>query len=167
MSEKRPHIIKAADQADHTFKFHHPLGGDTSEITMTMLSRGTALSRVGVSLGRVPPGKEAFVFHRHHAEEEWAFILEGKALSDIEGEQEEVGPGDFLAYPAGVGHNLKNIGDKDLVYLMGGEQVSVEIADFPRHGKRVLRAGDRLEFMDESAAETFVPDIKPAKPGDD
>lgn len=130
---------------------------------MSMLARAAGLKRVGVNLGRVAPGKEAFVYHRHHNEEEWVYILEGHALSDIEGDTQEVAAGDFIAYPVGVAHNLKNIGDADLVYLMGGDQKAVEVCDFPRHGKRLIRAGERLGFLDEAAVEPFVPDLKPVE----
>lgn len=163
MPDAPKNIIRKKDQSASAFHFSHPLGGGNSEITMTMLGRAAGLKRAGVNLGRVPPGKEAFVYHRHHNEEEWVFILEGRASSDIEGVKQEIGPGDFIGYPAGVAHNLENIGEKDLVYLMGGEQCAVEVADFPRHGKRLIRAGDRLEFVDEAATEPFVPDIQPAK----
>lgn len=163
MSKEPKNIIKEKDQRAAAFRFAHPLGGGNSEITMTMLGRTAGLKRIGVNMGRVPPGKEAFVYHRHHNEEEWVYILAGEAVSDIEGAIEDVGPGDFIAYPAGVGHNLKNKGDSDLVYLMGGEANHVEVADFPRHGKRLLRAGERIEFIDETAAEPFIPELQPLK----
>ena len=163
MTDDKPRrILQPEDIAAQAFRFRHPLGGGGSEIIMTMLARTAGLTRVGVNIGRVPPGKEAFVYHRHNAEEEWVYILEGEAVSDIEGDKEKVGPGAFIAYPAGVAHNLANAGDSDLVYLMGGENSPVEIADFPRHGKRLLKSDQRHEFLDESAAENFVPDIEPA-----
>jgi len=158
---KERFIIKASQRGATSFRFRHPLGGGGSEIEMTVLGRPAGLKRIGVNFARVPPGKEAFVYHRHHAEEEWVFILEGRAVSDIENKTEEVGPGDFIAYPAGVAHNLKNIGESDLVYLMGGEQQTVEIADFPRHGKRILRDGDEIAFVDEDALEPFTPELEP------
>ena len=161
MSDKPKAIIRSGDQKATAFQFCHPLGEGKSEIAMTLLARSAGLLRIGVNLGRVPPGKEAFIYHRHHNEEEWVYILEGKALSDIEDEKEEVGPGDFIAYPEGVAHSLINIGDSDLVYLMGGEQQKVEVADFPRHQKRLLRAGERIELVDEDAANAFVREIKP------
>jgi len=165
MTEQPGHVLKAGDQDALAFRFRHPLGRGGSEIVMTMLARAAGLTRVGVNLARVPPGKEAFVYHRHHAEEEWAYILEGAALSEIDGEAQAVGPGDFIAYPAGVAHTLKNTGEGDLVYLMGGEQAAVEIADFPRHGKRILRRGDHAELVDAEACEAFVPDLEPVGKG--
>lgn len=159
-------VIKSSERGAHSFRFRHPLGEGGSEVLMTMLARPAGLKRLGVNLGRVPPGKEAFVYHRHHAEEEWVFILEGEALCDIENETMHVAAGDFIAYPAGVAHNLKNVGEDDLVYLMGGEQIAVEVADFPRHGKRLLRTGEIHAFVDANAAEPFAPDIEPVKPTD-
>lgn len=161
MTGKPKYVLKAGEQAGQAFRFEHPLAKGDSEIVMTMLARAAGLKRVGVNHGRVPPGKQAFVYHRHHAEEEWVYILEGKALSDIEGETEEAGPGDFIAYPAGVAHLLKNIGDTDLVYLMGGEQVAVDIGEFPRHGKRMLHSAGRIEMVSDDDCKTFEPDLQP------
>jgi uncharacterized cupin superfamily protein len=56
-----------------------------------------------------------------------------------------------------VAHHLKNTGDADLVYLMGGENLAVEIAEFPRLGKRMLRRGEAIEIYDFSDAKPFAP----------
>ncbi len=40
---------------------------------------------------------------------------------------------------------------------MGGERLTDEMAEFPRHGKRLLRAGDRAEIVDEAAIRSFWP----------
>src|SRR5690242_7195911 len=72
---------------------------------------------VAVALGRrelgycvvtVKPGARSCPFHFHHSEEELFFVLEGKGLvrqGDGQGEEEmvEVGPGDFVSFPAGTG----------------------------------------------------------------
>ena len=163
MAEKSPNIIKAAEQAQHSFRFRHPLGEGGSELIMTMLGRPAGLKRIGVNLGRVPPGKEAFVYHRHHAEEEWVYILAGEGVCDIEDVKTNVAKGDFIAFPAGVAHNILNTGDTDLVYIMGGEQTPVEVADFPRHGKRMLRAGERSEIVDAEGCDAFYPQVEPVK----
>jgi uncharacterized cupin superfamily protein len=154
-------VLRVGDARRQSFRFCHPLGGGASEVVMTMLGRSAGLKRLGVNIGRVPAGKEAFVYHRHHAEEEWIYILEGEALSNIEGATEKVTAGDFIAYPAGVAHNLTNIGSADLLYLMGGEQTAVEVADFPRHGKRLARAGERMEIFPEASAKAMIPEIRP------
>ncbi len=163
MTEKPKYILHADEIAAGAMTFNHPLGGATSEVTMSLLARALGLKRVGVNIGRTPPGKEAFVYHRHHAEEEWVFIPEGRARSDIDGDIEEVSAGDFIAYPPGVAHNLVNTGATDLVCLMGSDRAAVEISDFPRHGKRMIGPRDGLFLIDADAARPFVPDLKPPK----
>jgi uncharacterized cupin superfamily protein len=54
-----------------------------------------------------------------------------------------------------VGHHLRNPYDEDLVYLVGGENLDVEISDFPRLGKRMLRRGQNVEIYDTSDAQSF------------
>ena len=54
-----------------------------------------------------------------------------------------------------VAHHLRNPYDEDLVYLVGGENLDVEISDFPRLGKRMLRRGQDVEIYDTSDAQSF------------
>jgi uncharacterized cupin superfamily protein len=69
-----------------------------------------------------------------------------------------VGVGDFMAFPTpSVPHHLKNPFDEELVYLMGGESREVEVADFPRLGKRMVRNGETVEVYDVSDAKPFGP----------
>jgi uncharacterized cupin superfamily protein len=71
---------------------------------------------------------------------------------------DEVAAGDFMGFPTpAVAHHLRNPYDEDLVYLVGGENHDVEIADFPRLGKRMLRLGQNVEVYDVSDARDFGP----------
>jgi uncharacterized cupin superfamily protein len=79
-------------------------------------------------------------------------------MAEINGEEIEVGPGDFMAFPRpSVPHHLKNPFDEDLVYLMGGENRQIEIADFPRLGKRMVRNGEKIDVYDAADAKPFGP----------
>jgi hypothetical protein len=40
---------------------------------------------------------------------------------------------------------------------MGGENLDVEIADFPRLGKRMIRREGNIEIYDTSSAKSFGP----------
>lgn len=80
------------------------------------------LARVGLSRGRIPPGGESFAYHAHQGEEEWIFIVSGRARARIDDQHHDLGPGDFAAFPAPQApHLLTNPFDQDCVYLMGGE----------------------------------------------
>jgi uncharacterized cupin superfamily protein len=153
MSKPKPNIIRRAEIEQARETAHHPLN-PTSEIPGTHLSAMTGLERAGVSLVRIPPGKESFVYHAHYCEEEWLYIRSGRGVAEIDDVEHEVGPGDFMGFPApSVAHHLRNPGDADLVYLMGGENRDVEIADFPKLGKRMVRRGSVADLFDIADAK--------------
>ena len=125
-----------------------------SHLRRTGLSRLAGLQRAHVSLGHIPPGKDSFAYHSHIVEEEWVHILSGRGLADIDDQEYEVGPGDFMGFPApGIAHVLRNPFEEDLVYLMGGEAVPLDILDYPTLGKRVLLhyAGGPPDFYELGA----------------
>ena len=125
-------------------------------MTGVQLGRAAALAQTGVSLVRIAPGKESFVYHSHLREEEWIYILSGRGIAEIDGEEHAVGAGDFMGFPTpSVAHHLRNDGGESLVYLMGGEHLDTEVADFPRLGCQMIRTGDRVEIYDTAAARPF------------
>jgi uncharacterized cupin superfamily protein len=141
MSQDRPnlYLLRAADIAARSQTFSHPWN-PLSEITGYQLAKSTGLKRVGVNLARIPPGKESFAYHAHWMEEEWIYVLSGRGVARIDGVEYEVGAGDFMAFPApGVAHHLRNPYETELVYLMGGENLPMDVADFPELGKRMFR----------------------------
>lgn len=155
MAEPKSLILQAEQIAANLESFSHPWNPN-SELKGFQLGRRVGLKRTGVNFVRVPPGKESFVYHSHHREEEWIYILSGHGVAEIDEEEFEVNPGDFIGFPTpSVAHHLKNTGDEDLVYLTGGENLDVEIADFPRLGKRMLRYEDSVEIYNCSDAKPF------------
>lgn len=155
--EERKFLIKADEVAGKAASFSHPWNLN-SEIIGTHLSTLVGLSRTGVSLVRIPAGKESFVYHSHHREEEWIYIISGSGIAEINGEEFEVTAGDFMGFPTpSVAHHLRNPYDESLVYLMGGENLDVEIAEFPRLGKRMLRRGQDIDIYEISDARSFGP----------
>jgi uncharacterized cupin superfamily protein len=149
------YLLRAAEAVEHAQTFSHPWN-PRSEIIGTQLARMVGLKRTGVSLVRVPPGKESFVYHSHQTEEEWIYVLAGRGTARIDDVEYEVGAGDFMGFPTpSVAHHLTNAADTDLVYLMGGEHHEVEIADFPDLGRRMLRRGNEIQVYDAAAAQPF------------
>ena len=153
----RPELLRAAESAAKMSKHSHPWN-PKSEMVGVQLGRLAGLKRTGISLARIAPGKESFVYHSHAREEEWLYILSGTATAEIDGAEYEVGPGDFMGFPTpSVAHHLRNTGSEDLVYLMGGENRDCEIADFPKLGKKMVRVGESLEIYDMDDAKQFGP----------
>jgi uncharacterized cupin superfamily protein len=158
MAEPDPlSLLRAADIAAKMATHSHPWN-PKSEMKGVQLSRAVGLERSGVSLARIAPGKESFVYHSHEREEEWLYILSGTGTAEIDGGEYEVGTGDFMGFPTpSVAHHLRNTGAEDLVYLMGGEHREVDVSTFPRLGKKMVRIGDKVEIYDIAAAKPFGP----------
>jgi uncharacterized cupin superfamily protein len=150
-------VVRSEEAMEQASRFSHPWNPN-SELYGTRLSSLVGLSRVGVSRICVPPGKESFVYHSHHREEEWIYVLSGRGVAEIDAEEFEVAAGDFpgLSAPQ-VAHHLRNPYDEDLGYLVGGEALDFDIAEFPRLGKRMVRRGQEVEIYDISDAKEFGP----------
>jgi uncharacterized cupin superfamily protein len=152
-------LVKVEGRKPETV-FSHPLN-PRSEMHWVPLSDAAGLQRTGVHLIRVPPGKESAIYHTHSSEEEWIYILSGHGVAEIGEEEYEVGPGDFMGFATpSVGHHIRNDSQEDLVYLVGGERRDIEIAEFPRLGKVVLRVGQRADVVDKSQVRRFWPPEK-------
>lgn len=155
-TDRSPFLLRAADiAASDEMTFRHPLNPG-SEIHLRMVSGVVGLQRAVLTIGRVPPGRESFVYHSHQHEEEFVYILTGRGMLEIDGVEHEVGPGDFAGFPTpSVAHQLRNPFDADLVYLMGGERREMEVADFPRLGKRLVRSGAEAQVVDTAHLTSF------------
>ena len=97
------------------------------------------MTRVHCSIVRLPPGKDSFAYHSHRIEEEWIYMLSGRAVALIDGEEHEVGPGDFMGFAQpSPAHLMKNPFAEEAVYLMGGEFPPLDVVDYPELKKKYL-----------------------------
>jgi uncharacterized cupin superfamily protein len=124
------------------------------EYSMAELADGLGARSIGANLTRVPPGKAAFPFHHHHANEEHFFILSGTGVLRIGVETFEVKPQDYIVnLPGGpeTAHQLVNTGTEDLVYLAISSAVLPDVVGYPDAGK----TGVRIAF-DEAPGARFL-----------
>ena len=157
MDKPNLNIVRAADIAAHSQQFSHPWNPN-SEMHGTQLGLSVGLKRTGVNFMRVPAGKEAYVYHSHRHEEEWIYVLSGRALATIDGTDYEIAVGDFIGYPTpSVAHLMRNPGPEDLVYLSGGEHLDFDVAEFPTLGKRMVRSGKQVDIYDDADVQAFGP----------
>lgn len=144
-----PCLLRAADIAAKAEPHAHPKNPNSSLIG-TRLGAAVGFKRLGINHAKIPPGKESFLEHAHHNEEEWLYILSGRGIARIDGQDYEVGPGDFMGFPTpSVPHHLRNPFDTELEYLMGGEVREIDIVDFPGLGLRatISAAGATLHEL--------------------
>jgi|SRR5271166_4268635 len=153
----KPNLIRAAEIRAAEGQFSHPWNPKSCVIG-SRLGLMTGLQRTGVNVTRIPPGKESFVYHVHYGEEEWVYVMAGRGVAEIDGKEYEVGAGDFMGFPTpSVAHHLRNPFTEDLVYLMGGENRGLEVADFPKLGKRMFRRENQIEIYDLADTKEFGP----------
>ncbi len=164
MSDLEKYVVRTAGvPKEQTFHFNHPLNSQ-SELYLLPMSDRSGMQRLGVSIGRIPPGKEGFIPHAHAGQEEFIFVLEGEGTLTIDDAETKVVPGDFVGFPCdGAVHHLQNKGASDFVYLMGGERTATDVASFPTIGKKGFWANGTMHYVDEAAAETYRPEDFAAK----
>lgn len=99
-------------------------------------------------LWELPPGKRSFPLHKHHVTEEALFVLSGRAKVRTPDGETEIGPGDYVSFPAGgVAHQLVNDGAEPLVYLGLAAVSGADIVEYPESGKLGCRTGEGQRFM--------------------
>jgi uncharacterized cupin superfamily protein len=94
--------------------------------------------KLGYNLTVVPPGKRAFPFHSHLANEEMFFIIEGRGEVRIGAETRPIRKGDVIACPPGgrdTAHQIVNTGETELRYLAVSTRISPEVCEYPDSDK--------------------------------
>jgi uncharacterized cupin superfamily protein len=138
MPDSKKPLWRAAEIAPTARPFTQALNPN-SLFRAAALSRLAGMERAHVSLVRLPPGKDSFAYHSHLLEEEWIYILSGRAIAEIDGAQTEVGPGDFMGFATpSAAHLLRNTFEQECVYLMGGEDKPIDVLAYPHLDKRYL-----------------------------
>ena len=107
-----------------------------------------------VSIYTIPPGKSAYPYHYHLKNEETFFILSGNGLLKTPDGIRNVGPGDFLFFPADSGgaHKLTNTSaEENLVYIDFDVCHEVDVALYPDSGKIGIWGRDTNRVYDLSS----------------
>lgn len=96
---------------------------------------------LGYNITVVPPGKRAFPFHNHHANEEMFYILQGTGELRVGSERYSLRPGDIIANPPGgpeAAHQIINTGSEEMRYLAVSTMNYPETVEYPDSGKLAL-----------------------------
>lgn len=143
--------------------------GERIAFKRKMLGQATGAEKLGCSLFEVAPGKRAWPFHFHFANEEALYILEGSGTLRLGSEEFAIGPGHFATFRAGSDspHQLINTGTHPLRYICFSTMNSPEVAVYPDSHKigiiggrapgaapgvnalrKVFREGDAVDYYD-------------------
>lgn len=105
---------------------------------MGMIGAVVGAQKLGYNITAVPPGKRAYPFHNHWANEEMFFILEGKGEVRIGKDKYPIRQGDIIACVAGgkeTAHQIINTGTEELKYLAVSTKITPEICEYPDSNK--------------------------------
>jgi uncharacterized cupin superfamily protein len=114
---------------------------------------------LGTSWFELAPGKKAFPFHFHLANEEALFVLEGEGVLRSGGEEHPLRAGDYVSFPPGPpGHQVINRGGAPLRFLAFSTMIEPEVAVYP-DSKKVgfLARGQGLAsvYKEETAVDYY------------
>jgi uncharacterized cupin superfamily protein len=103
--------------------------------------------KLGCSLYEVPPGRRAWPYHYHLANEEAVYVLEGSGTLRIGGEEISISEGDYVALPARAeaAHQIVNDSEVVLRYLCFSTLVEPDVMIYPDSGKVGIFGGLRQE----------------------
>jgi len=116
------------------------------------------LTQFGALVETLPPGSRSSDRHWHESEDEFLYMLEGRAtLIEDDGGVQELGPGDSCCWKAGVanGHQVINRSDAPCTYLVMGTRASHDRVHYSEIDKIQHRANGKswLTRRDGSALE--------------
>jgi uncharacterized cupin superfamily protein len=98
--------------------------------------------KLSCGLWQLLPGKRSFPLHAHHVTEEALFVISGQAKVRTPEGETEIGPGDYVSFPAGgVAHQLVNDGAEPLVYVAMAAVSGVDVVEYPDSGKLACSIG--------------------------
>jgi uncharacterized cupin superfamily protein len=119
------------------------------EARVGQISTRIGAKKLGYNLVAVPPGKRAYPFHSHRAQEEMFFIVEGRGEVRIGAERFAVRAGDVIACPTGgpeTAHQIINTGKSELRYLALSTKTTTEVCEYPDSGK-IAGFGEGMRFV--------------------
>ena len=111
------------------------------------LGKGTAATKLGISIDTVAPGKRSCPYHFHYAQEEAFVVLEGVGSLRVAGEMLVLKAGDVVFIPPGpqYPHQIINDSAAPLKYLSISTKDSPEVVEYPDSGKYLATAAGPLD----------------------
>jgi uncharacterized cupin superfamily protein len=104
------------------------------------------LKAFGVNLTRLAAGDVSALHHRHSAQDELVYVLEGRPTLVTDQGEVELSPGMCAGFPAaGTAHHLENRTAQEVVVLEVGDRAG----------------GDKVTYPTEDLALEFGPDGRP------
>jgi uncharacterized cupin superfamily protein len=138
MNDQRP--VRSISE----FVFSEASHGERYASRAARVAAPLGLDKLGARVVELPPGKRAWPFHHHHANEELVYVISGRGSWRSGDAIWPVAAGDFIAARAGgpeQAHQMVNDSDAPLIYLIVSSMIAPDIVGYPDSGKIALFAG--------------------------
>lgn len=119
MTLKRPAVDPKELVARNSSGYPEPYRSRVLPREKRALGDAVGLTKVGVNLTTLMPGKESSMRHFHTLEDELIYVLEGELTLCTDDGEQVLPAGTYAGFPAGVrnGHQFVNRTDKPVQYL--------------------------------------------------
>src|SRR5690348_11650184 len=133
MALKKPALDPSTLAAVSKSGYPEPFKSQVLPREKRALGDALGITKFGVNLTTLMPGKFSSMRHHHSKEDEMVFVLEGEVVSIGDEGEQVLTAGTCAAWPAGSphGHHLQNRSDKPARYLEISNRDPEDTADYP------------------------------------
>jgi uncharacterized cupin superfamily protein len=144
MALKIPALDPAALQPRSSSGYPEPFRSRVLPREKRALGDAVGLTKVGVNLTTLPPGKESAMRHWHTREDELVFVVEGEVVLVTDEGEQILRTGACAGFPAGAkdGHQLVNRSDRPARYLEISNRDPEDTAEYPDDDLALRRGTD-------------------------
>ena len=128
-----------------------------------LLSQAGGLTQYGCHIQTLPPGAQSSQRHWHSSEDEFLLVLEGVATVVDDDGAHHLGPMDAAAWAFGVsnGHQVRNLSDAPVTYVILGSRVALDICSYPCSGDQQINGLTDWRVVDANGAVLRGGDLPP------
>ena len=116
------------------------------------------LTKIGVNLTTLLPGKESSMRHFHTHEDELVYVLEGEVVLRSDAGEQILTSGQCAGFPAGTkdGHQLLNRSDRPARYLEISNRDPDDTAEYPDIDLRYRKTADGRAVLPSIGTDSSV-----------
>jgi uncharacterized cupin superfamily protein len=135
----RPSVVVNEEKLPWDEQSHGPL----TAFKRKQLGAAANGSKLGCSLYELAPGKKAWPYHFHTANEEAIYVLEGAGTLRLGGREVPIAKGDYVSIKGGPegAHQVVNTSEGRLRYLCFSTMIEPEVSVYPDSRKVSVMAG--------------------------
>jgi uncharacterized cupin superfamily protein len=107
------------------------------------------LTNFGVNFTRLSPGATSALRHSHSKQDEFIYILQGRAVLHTRDGTTELSSGMCAGFKAGTGdaHQLVNESEDEVIYLEVGDRTAGDEVNYPDDDLKVIQVDGKWAFV--------------------